>query len=643
MSDFEFASERRRNGDTHGAPSAPSKSWESPEAVGVQDPVAGVTWTRDTPSPLAISSPPPGLFISAGVEDGSSTAPSPPASSRHERVAADRYNDHHRTQVSRFDGLTAERGADASAVMEWQAAHGLKPDGMIGQRTLAAAKRSANAQSAKAADAAPAAPADPVPATPDGGDSEAAIPAPSSDGIAGVEGSAAGHEAADQDASEGDAGKVEEVLQTPAADLGTSPSADAQAAGSDQTPPAGGEAPNLEAGIAAIERFVSHALSSASSLFSASNGTAASPSHPPSPSAKDGGRTTAPAAPTAEVSGEHQEIGTQVKDAIGKQGDHARKPHAPAPGGKEAPPTDAWERFVWAVGMKESGNKAADADGVIGTELGNASGVDGSYGRYQTIADKAIDMLRQSKPLRDKYGFSDAEVSDLESKSHAVRGYWESVVMGKQKAGKGVGLDATDIQLAHEKPDAFVAKHAAEWEAATGLGKDMLTRMVGCIKFKALIDEYHSAHAAISDKKLRRKAADDFYATNRALVDSLGLKPSDLTAYMNKKVMAENLAGFTMAAAGGRHGHISQAINAGGGIDFGAAEVADVRQHVEATAKEYGVECPTGDHFWALCAKMHNYGKLSREDFASLENITSQHGAGDDYAKAVVNIYHSGE
>jgi hypothetical protein len=215
--------------------------------------------------------------------------------------------------------------------------------------------------------------------------------------------------------------------------------------------------------------------------------------------------------------------------------------------------------------------------------------------------------------------------------------------MGKQKSGKQVGLDAAELQLARDKPEVFIDKHAAEWEKATGLGKDMLGRMVGCIKFKALIDEYHTTHAAIADRKLRRKAADEFYTQHKALFDSLGLKPSDLTAYMNKKIMAENLAGFTMAAAGGRHGHISQAINAGGGVDFGAAEVADVRHLVEAKATEFGVTCPTGDHFWALCAKQHNYGKLSPDDFANIESITSRHGAGDDYARAVLNIYHSGE
>ncbi len=323
-------------------------------------------------------------------------------------------------------------------------------------------------------------------------------------------------------------------------------------------------------------------------------------------------------------------------------------------GSAAAPPASgsSWDRFVYAIGVKESGNAAPDKDGVVGTDLRNASGVEGSYGRFQTVASSAIDMLEHDPDLRAKYGFSESEVADLKQKTAAVAQYYSALVgrsgsKGEAEQGraqKALQWNAAEVELAKTDPERFIAKHRDAWTTSTGLGEGDLDRLIGSIEFRRLIREYRSSHAALvgdKNKKARMEAAHKFYDDNKAVFDRIQLGPGDLAAYMNKGkqgsvegIMAENLAGFQMKAAGGRQGHLSKAINADGAVGFGKKEVEDVRKRVVAQAKRFKVELPkSDDELYMLCARMHN-GGLSKEEIENPSLL--EH---DEYVSKVMAIY----
>jgi hypothetical protein len=138
MSDFEILPHQtsHRYEPRHAPAREPSAL---PPIDSVRPPEPTEPWTPDVPAPLAMPSPLPGLFISAGIEEPTPMVGARGAVSSAGEQAADKYNAHHSQQIDRFEALTHGASVGAADVMVWQAAHHLNPDGKIGRDTLAAA------------------------------------------------------------------------------------------------------------------------------------------------------------------------------------------------------------------------------------------------------------------------------------------------------------------------------------------------------------------------------------------------------------------------------------------------------------------------------------------------------------------------
>ncbi|MCE9579772.1 MAG: D-alanyl-D-alanine carboxypeptidase family protein [Deltaproteobacteria bacterium] len=324
---------------------------------------------------------------------------------------------------------------------------------------------------------------------------------------------------------------------------------------------------------------------------------------PHAPDAReDGGHDT----PVAHVVAHASHVIAQVQSAGGATDDHAGA-------------TDGWDGFLDAVAQNESGGKARGHKGdlEIGAGTIGASGMDASYGRYQTTADKAVGVLRKNPEVAAReYGLSEGELATLGDRMNATRAFWAVITEGKPAAiGRGkqaVRFTAVDAALARHDAGGFVAKWAAIWTRTTGLGRADLGHMLAGLRIKELTATKYT------DRSQRSAAAHRIFEENRALFTELGMSARDLTTFLKGKNDAEHLAGFHFLVDKAAGGKLHAATIRNAGEDIGRLELKTVREEVLAAARRFGLAIQGPRHLYMLCARAHNagVGKLHREHFA---------------------------
>jgi len=188
----------------------------------------------------------------------------------------------------------------------------------------------------------------------------------------------------------------------------------------------------------------------------------------------DGGHDT----PVAHVMAHASHVIAQVRSA----GDGAAEDQGT---------TDGWDGFLDAVAQNESGGKARGHKGdlEIGAGTIGASGMDASYGRYQTTADKAVGVLRKNPEVAARaYGLSESELATLGDRMNATRAFWAVITEGRPAAiGRGkrgararrrrrlrreVGRDLD----AHHRARSRRSRPHARWPAHRGADRDQVHR-----------------------------------------------------------------------------------------------------------------------------------------------------------------------
>lgn len=304
---------------------------------------------------------------------------------------------------------------------------------------------------------------------------------------------------------------------------------------------------------------------------------------------------------------------------------------------------DPYSRFVYAIGMNESGwkhgKKDAKGEEIIDAGTTNTAGTSASYGRFQSTAGAALDVLRKYPDVAQKFGFTKDELKQLNKQVNSTTNYWNLIINGKLS----VGFTASDIALA-KQPAQFKAKWGARWTEDTGMGVGDLDRMLASAELQAIIHQYAPPGKKISDKTKRAQVAKEIFEKNPELFARLkGMQPKDLTGYLRQEMFAENLAGFQMKAVGGEGSHVYEAINKNAGLDFGLAELRSVREAVEHKAKAGFKSGPipiqNDEHRYMLCARAHNkgLGRVTETHFRDPNSLLA-----DSYVKKMLGYYHAG-